>query len=218
MKKTISALILGGGVMASMIGNAQSVEWSSETDRSAHAGAHLPVYGETTPPIGFVQFCRQNGSECRGGSGSGDRMAMTDDRWTELSRINTFVNGKIEPVTDQDLYNVPEYWTYPENKGDCEDYVLLKKYYLSELGWPSEALLITVVLDQNNEGHAVLTVSTSMGDFVLDNQSADILPWQDTPYRYIKRQSQLHPAVWVSLDPEYASSNTTTAARLTTDR
>ena len=33
----------------------------------------------------------------------------------------------IEPVTDQQLWGVEEKWSYPVNKGDCEDYVLLKR-------------------------------------------------------------------------------------------
>lgn len=200
----------------SMATNALSVEWATDTERAAHVGSHLQVYGETTPPIGFVNFCRQYSSECRDGAGLQTRVEITDQRWTELSRINDYVNTKIRPVTDQELYSVPEHWTYPENSGDCEDYVLLKKYYLVGLGWPPESLLITVVLDENNAGHAVLTVTTDFGDFVLDNQNVDILPWQDTPYRYIKRQSQIHPAVWVSLDPEYG--NAVLSARITTDR
>ncbi len=218
MKKTICALIIGAGVSVGMTASANAVEWSQEGERSSHASAYLEMYGETTPPVGFVNFCRNYSSECRGGSASETRVALSNERWQELSRINTYVNAKIEPVTDQQLYNVPEHWTYPENSGDCEDYVLLKKYYLTEMGWPAESLLITVVLDENNLGHAVLTVATDLGDFVLDNQSLDILPWQDTPYRYIKQQSQLHPAVWVSLDPEYGSRNSTVSGRLTTDR
>jgi hypothetical protein len=31
-------------------------------------------------------------------------------------------------------------------------------------GWPESKLLITVVRDENNEGHAVLTVRTDEGD------------------------------------------------------
>ena len=37
-------------------------------------------------------------------------------------------------------------------------------------GWPESKLLITVVRDENNEGHAVLTVRTDEGDFILDNR------------------------------------------------
>jgi len=33
------------------------------------------------------------------------------------------------------------------------------------------------VLDNQNEGHAVLTVITDKGDYVLDNKKEDILLW-----------------------------------------
>jgi predicted transglutaminase-like cysteine proteinase len=77
---------------------------------------------------------------------------------------------------------------------------LLKKRDLEGLGFPSSSLLITVVLDENNEGHAVLTVSTDAGDYVLDNRRDDILLWNETNYRFLKRQTQRDPKQWVSLD------------------
>jgi predicted transglutaminase-like cysteine proteinase len=70
---------------------------------------------------------------------------------------------------------------------------------LIQAGWPREALLITVVRDKKGEGHAVLTVKTDKGDFILDNQEEEILLWSETGYRYVKRQSQINPNVWVSL-------------------
>ena len=90
---------------------------------------------------------------------------------------------------------------YPDDGyGDCEDYVLLKRRILMESGWPREALLVTVVLKDKNEGHAVLTVTTDKGDYVLDNLNKNILLWSATGYRFVKRQSQANPNVWVSLD------------------
>jgi len=53
--------------------------------------------------------------------------------------------------------------------------------------------------DRDGDGHAVLTVVTDRGDLVLDNQAADILTWQETGYRFVKRQSQGDPNLWVSL-------------------
>jgi predicted transglutaminase-like cysteine proteinase len=93
-----------------------------------------------------------------------------------------------------------ERWAYPDDgKGDCEDYVLAKRRALINLGWPASVLLITVVRDKEGDGHAVLTVVTDRGDVILDNQENEILPWQDTGYRYVKRQSQGDPTLWVSL-------------------
>ena len=42
-----------------------------------------------------------------------------------------------------------------------------------QAGWPRQALLITVVRDKKGDGHAVLTVKTDKGEFILDNQNED---------------------------------------------
>jgi predicted transglutaminase-like cysteine proteinase len=73
---------------------------------------------------------------------------------------------------------------------------------LMTAGWPREALLITVVRDKRGDGHAILTVKTDKGEFILDNQNDQILLWSDTGYRFVKRQSQSDQNLWVSLgDP-----------------
>lgn len=161
--------------------------------------AFTPVYGNTSAPIGYVDFCRRNGDECRQVAGNTRKLALTMKRWMLLGEVNSFVNRKIAPVSDEQLYSVPERWQIPTNAGDCEDYVLLKKRYLEGLGFPAETLLITVVLDENGGGHAVLTVRSDIGDFVLDNRRDDIRLWAATGYTFIKRQSQADPNLWVSL-------------------
>jgi predicted transglutaminase-like cysteine proteinase len=106
---------------------------------------------------------------------------------------------------------VVERWSYPDDGyGDCEDYVLLKRRMLIQSGGPREALLVTAVRDKENKVHAVLTVTTDKGDYVLDNQIADILPWSESGYRFLKRQSQSNPNVWVLLgDPQPAVATAT---------
>ena len=95
-----------------------------------------------------------------------------------------------------------DYWAYPDSgKGDCEDYVLLKRRMLRQAGFPIQSLLITVVRDENDEGHAVLTVKTTHGEYVLDNKRDAILPWTQTGYRFVKRQSQTDVNVWVQIGP-----------------
>jgi predicted transglutaminase-like cysteine proteinase len=92
--------------------------------------------------------------------------------------------------------------------------VLLKRRMLMQAGWPREALLVTVVRDKKGEGHAVLTVKTNRGDYILDNQVEDILLWSDTSYRFVKRQSQSDPNVWVALgDPRPALSTAAASTR-----
>ena len=116
-----------------------------------------------------------------------------------MLRVNRWVNESVKPMTDQEHWGVIEKWSYPtDGYGDCEDYVLLKRKMLIDAGWPREALLITVVRDKKGEGHAVLTVKSDKGEFVLDNQNEDVVAWTETA-TVVKRQSQSDPNVWVSL-------------------
>lgn len=160
-------------------------------------------FGETRPPVGYVKFCAENPVECGGYSVTekikSAQLAMSVERWNLLYQVNTYVNGKIKPVSDQELYGEAERWAYPINAGDCEDYLLLKKRELEKLDFAAKSLRITVVLDENSQGHAVLTVTTDEGDFVLDNRRNEILLWNDTNYTYLKRQSAKDPRRWVAL-------------------
>lgn len=127
-------------------------------------------------------------------------VSLTRSLWDAMQDINNSVNAMIEPVTDQDLWGVEEKWSFPVNKGDCEDYVLLKQRYLAETGVPRSSLFITVVRQKNGDGHAVLAIRTDRGDFILDNLESKILPWNKTEYRYLKRQSERNAAQWVSIE------------------
>jgi predicted transglutaminase-like cysteine proteinase len=93
-------------------------------------------------------------------------------RGWNLIRINTWVNRTIKPLTDIEHWGVVDRWSYPDDGyADCEDYVLLKRRMLMQSGWPRETLLVTVVRSDKDEGHAVLTVTTDKGDYILDNQA-----------------------------------------------
>jgi len=82
---------------------------------------------------------------------------------------------------------------------------------LIQSGWPRGVLLVTVVRDTKDRGHAVLTVTTDKGDYILDNQREDILLWSETGYRFVKRQSQSNPNVWVSLGSPQPAIGTATS-------
>jgi predicted transglutaminase-like cysteine proteinase len=163
------------------------------------------------PPIGWIEFCTENPRECSGQASRPRDVVLSAQSWKDLVRVNKWVNGKIKPMTDLEHWGVVEKWSYPDDGyGDCEDYVLLKRKMLIKAGWPREALLITVVRDKRGDGHAVLTVKTDKGEFVLDNQNEEILLWSETGYRFVKRQSQADPNTWVSLgDPRPATSTAT---------
>ncbi len=183
--------------------DANSNERSAAIGNLPNGAAFAQEYGRTLPPIGWVQFCERFKRDCAGAGKRKPTMNLTRQRWRELQRVNSHVNQVITPITDENNYGVAEYWTYPSTNGDCEDYALLKRRYLINMGWPREALLITVVLNPDKSGHAVLTAVTDKGEFILDNQSPHVLPQRSTPYTYIKRQSQVHPQIWVSINQNY---------------
>jgi len=167
---------------------------------------YVAVHEVTRPPIGWVDFCVRYVGKCATTPSTPRDIVLSARAFKDLARVNKWVNDAVKPMTDMDHWGVIEQWDYPDDGyGDCEDYVLLKRRLLIEAGWPREALLITVVRDKKVEGHAVLTVKTDRGEFILDNQTDDILLWFETGYRFVKRQSQRDPNVWVALgDPRPA--------------
>ena len=181
------------------------------------SAAERPLFvslGENSrPPIGWIEFCAERPRECSVGTSIARDVVLSAKAWKDLVRVNKWVNDNIRPKTDLEHWGVVEKWSYPDDGyGDCEDYVLLKRRMLMQSGWPRQSLLITVVRDKRGDGHAVLTVKTDRGEFVLDNQNEEVVLWSETGYRFVKRQSQSDPNVWVALgDPRPAT--TTAAAR-----
>lgn len=165
----------------------------------------MSEFGPATVQPGYVQFCEDYyAGACGPYARSDDRFELTTERFAALKEVNQAVNRHVTPITDRQLWGVEDHWSYPVQRdgqlyGDCEDYVLEKRRLLTEKGWPADALLITVVFDRNEGGHAVLTVATDQGDLVLDNLTSEILYWHETPYRFVKRQSEQDPRQWVSL-------------------
>ena len=167
--------------------------------QAASDGKTLTEYGKARPPIGYVLFCKRGAEECQTTGGKFERVALTNDAWNEINQVNQFVNSAIKPASDLDTYQTTEYWAYPTTLGDCEDYVLLKKKLLVQLGFNADELLITVLLDEHGEGHAVLSILTKSADLILDNRRDEVLSVNQTNYKFLKRQSQHDPNQWVSL-------------------
>lgn len=168
---------------------------------SAPASANnlpMQVFGATSQPVGHYDFCQRYPAECRKNP-SQAVVRLSRKAWEEIIEINASVNSSIMPRTDKEIWGTAEYWSYPTSEGDCEDFALLKQYMLERAGLPRSALLMTVVRQRNGDGHAVLTVRTDRGDFILDNLEEKVLDWKETPYRYLKRQSEENSARWVEI-------------------
>jgi predicted transglutaminase-like cysteine proteinase len=163
-------------------------------------------------PIGWVEFCVEYKSECETKPSTARDVVLSPKAWSDMIKVNRWVNDNIKPMTDQEHWGVIERWNYPEDGyGDCEDYVLLKRRMLMQAGWPRAALLITVVRDKKGDGHAVLTVKTDRGEFILDNEEPQVLAWNNTGYRFVKRQSQSDPNAWVALGEPHIAPATVSA-------
>lgn len=180
------------------------VGWGTAASASP---AFMPIGGRATQPIGHYEFCRKSPAECRQKTASATPVALTRELWAEMIDINNSVNATVTPKTDMEMWGKEEVWSYPvDGYGDCEDYVLEKRRDLMKLGVPAGNLLITVVRQANGDGHAVLTVRTSGGDFILDNLEDRVLRWYDTDYTFLKRQSDRDSGVWVEIDDGAAAA------------
>ena len=166
---------------------------------NALAASFMPDGMRTSQPIGHYEFCQSNAADCASVTKKPGLVKLTPGLWNALQDVNNTANVMIEPITDQDLWGKEEVWSFPVNKGDCEDYVLLKRKMLMEQGVPAANLLITVVRQRNGDGHAVLAVRTDRGDFILDNLEPRIKSWEKTDYRFLKRQSERNAMTWVSV-------------------
>ncbi len=153
----------------------------------------------TSQPVGHYDFCQTHRSECGANRNSGP-VAMTGAKWATVRSVNATVNRTITPMTDKEIYGKDEVWAYPTTAGDCEDFALLKRRILIQRGFSPADLLMTVVRKPDGEGHAVLTLRTAEGDFVLDNLASDVKPWFATPYSFIKRQSSFNAGRWVTIE------------------
>jgi predicted transglutaminase-like cysteine proteinase len=161
--------------------------------------AFAQISGPTSIPIGHSEFCKTHRKECGAYARQVELETLTESNWATLVSVNDRMNREIVPVTDEDLYKVEEFWTYPKGYGDCEDIALAKRRELIAEGWDASTLLMAVVREKNGNGHAVLMVRTDRGDLVLDNQDGSVKVWADTPYTFVKRQSQANAGEWVDI-------------------
>jgi predicted transglutaminase-like cysteine proteinase len=195
--KTLGLIVFTAAAAASTIAEARDAVVLARLPETTTA---VPV-GEARPVWGWVDYCRRTSGACDGGRTAARDVRLDARVWNTVLEVNQSVNRAIEPMTDQDHWGMVDRWDIPtDGKGDCEDYVLLKRKLLVERGFPRQALLVTVVVDGHGDGHAVLTVKTDHGDFVLDNMRDDVLAWVKTGYRFVKRQSQEDQNRWVALD------------------
>ena len=194
-------LINGAFVVSVLIA---CVAWGAGAQAHLLQASYAAVGSETSVPYGWVDFCSRRPEECDVDRLPAADVRLTEETWALLDKINRGVNAAIEPISNFDHWGTMlDHWDYPvDGKGDCKIYALYKRKLLLDQGFPRQALLMTIVRDLHGDGHAILTVKTDRGEFILDNLVDEIRPWSATGYRFVKRQSQEDPNRWVAIgDP-----------------
>ncbi|WP_159726759.1 transglutaminase-like cysteine peptidase [Methylosinus sp. Ce-a6] len=156
--------------------------------------------GEGAPvlaPFEHVRFCIKNPSECVADTSEMEQMELSDALIRTLTTINSEVNASIAPIYKAADYGPSGGWRIGPAAGDCNDYAVTKRHKLKEAGLPSRSLVLAVVKTARGEGHLVLVVKTTEGDFILDNLTSEIRFWREANYEWISRQSSENPRFWV---------------------
>lgn len=187
------------GLLLALIITALSSGAATAASLLVPASADMAIGASMPAPSGHSTFCETRQSECAPMRDHGP-IAMTPSHWRSVWAVNRGVNAAIKGRTDMEIFGREEVWTYPETEGDCEDFALLKRRMLIEAGFSASSLLMTTVRLEDGSGHAVLTLRTGDGDYILDNLVNTVKPWRDTPYDYVRRQSSVDAGQWLSIE------------------
>lgn len=230
MRRSWTALLIVG-VLATLLAACQTVPQGSRIQTlkaisllppTALPQASTPMPQgllEQDPPPGFVSFCMRFKDQCSSDASEPASVQLNQQTWSQLKAVNTSVNDAIWPEDDERHYGRGEFWTIPtDGYGDCEDYALTKRKLLAGIGIPMRALRIAEVMTRRNNLHAVLTVATNEGDYVLDNETDEILSWDKTGYHWIERQDAKADWGWVALVETPTQLATATASSETSKK
>jgi predicted transglutaminase-like cysteine proteinase len=146
----------------------------------------------TNLPPGYSEFCGRHPNLCQlpETSQAQSVVPMTPDLEKQLSLVNIRINRSVHPVAE---VGGARYWE-PSDTGDCKTYSVRKMQDLLSLGVPRQAMHVAILRTPSAEGHAVLTVDTTQGTYVLDNLTNDVQPWEKLPYTFWSREST--PGHW----------------------
>lgn len=107
---------------------------------------------------------------------------------TTARAVNQQINSSTSYRCDVDMYARPDFWEAAAGQGDCEDFALAKRAKLIAQGADPKHLRLATCWTEAGDYHAVLIVTTTEGDYVLDNRHQFPMPKQDLAYRWDKIQ------------------------------
>jgi predicted transglutaminase-like cysteine proteinase len=120
----------------------------------------------------------------------------------KLSFVNSSINRLIAYRKDSVVYGKLDYWAKPSEilehrAGDCEDFAILKMAALLRAGIPAQSMSLVVLQDRRRKFfHAVLSVSTGSGAFILDSLGNAVLRDSELP-DYVPLYSFSTDRAWI---------------------
>ena len=196
----VLSLAASGGAVQAQSGNVVVLPTGFSSATPSFIGQSVRFIASrnaTPPPAGARNLCASHPWAC---ATSGNRAPLTLEQLQTVSATNRRINRTVRQISDRAQYGVEDRWALPTVRGgDCEDFARLKKLELMRAGIAPERLLIATVLDRRLRAHAVLVLRADFGDFVLDNLTAEIKPWQATGYTFLKIQNPQAKQGWVGV-------------------
>ncbi|MER8463047.1 transglutaminase-like cysteine peptidase [Mesorhizobium sp. M1396] len=165
---------------------------------------NFPVAARWAPVYRAITACSA-GSDCERKSAAfaGMVSAAQGKGFSEkLSFVNSSVNRLIAYRKDSVVYGKLDYWATPSEilerrAGDCEDFAILKMTALLRAGIPTRSMALVVLQDRKRGFfHAVLSVSTGSGTFILDSLSNTVVRDSDLP-DYVPLYSFSTDRAWI---------------------
>jgi predicted transglutaminase-like cysteine proteinase len=133
-------------------------------------------------------------------------IALTEERWNELTTVNREVNRDIRPQRIEGGL-LAEEWLIAPRAGDCNDYAVTERHELLARRWPSHALLPSEIVTASGEHHLVVIARTMDVNLVLDNLNANVRPISMTRYQWVRVESPSNPRYWSTVSAPPPSMN-----------
>ncbi|WP_421952714.1 transglutaminase-like cysteine peptidase [Pelagibacterium sp.] len=189
---SIASLVSGAALALSLAlaappALAQTVQPSTNAVLSG-SDMRITTSSATPAPLGLQIFCMTSPTHCA--SAPATQVHMDTNLMSVLNSVNRSVNASIRPQR-----RTTQIWTVGARVGDCKDYAMNKRVQLIARGVPAGALRLAIGFTARGEGHAVLVVRTNAGDYVLDNLTSQIKPFNQTGHTLVAMSSN-DPKRW----------------------
>jgi predicted transglutaminase-like cysteine proteinase len=165
---------------------------------------NFPVSARWAPVYKAIVDCSAGSACMRKSSTFAEIVEIARDKRfiDKLSFVNSSINRAIAYKTDSVVYGKLDYWAKPSEilerrAGDCEDFAILKMTALLDAGIPAQSMSLVVLQDRKRGFfHAVLSVSTGSGVFILDSLSNAVLRDSELP-SYVPLYSFSTDRAWI---------------------